>query len=54
MPTAVDLTKIDDFKRLFPDLYRAEPMLVAKTRVPASEQDADSEPVFPEPAEAAI
>ena len=33
-----------------PSIY----MLVAKTRVPASEQDADSEPVFPEPAEAAI
>jgi peptide-methionine (S)-S-oxide reductase len=28
-----DLPKIDDFKRLFPDLYRAEPVLVAKAGI---------------------
>ena len=27
-----DLPKIDDLKRLFPELYRAEPMLVARAR----------------------
>jgi peptide-methionine (S)-S-oxide reductase len=27
-----DLPKIDDLKRVFPDAYRAEPVLVAATR----------------------